>query len=97
MWFPFREGTGGKYRPVVIREILEDGGIILYVTSQQHRFDQRGFVELKQWREAGLSKPSAVGAGRALKVSAQSLEESKYIGVVAPADRIEIQMTLELR
>ena len=91
VWVPFREDpTNGKYRSVVIKEITEDGCVVIYVTSQVGKTNFPDFLLIHNWEEAGLNRASAVRYRRLLKIPLSALGE--YVGELSPYDRIELQM-----
>lgn len=88
VWFPFAEdSTEGEYRPVVIREIADDGYVVIYITSQVK--DRRDYVILDDWHDAGLRKRSAVVVTRMLRIPVDSLGD--YVGDLTPDDRLAVQ------
>lgn len=95
VWFPFRENPhDGKFRPVVIKDVLDDGCVVIYVTSKIDRARYSDFYLLQDWADEGLDRPSAVGWKRMLKIPKSELGDC--IGVLSPVDRLELQMHFRL-
>jgi len=75
-----------KIRPVIV---LEKGVFqiqSLKITSQEKN-DYR-HVELRQWKSAGLTKPSWVDVSKILQLPETAFKE--YLGTIDPMDEIEI-------
>jgi mRNA-degrading endonuclease toxin of MazEF toxin-antitoxin module len=54
--FPFQEGTQDKHRPAIVIDDDTIAILALYVTSQNK--DIPYSIEISDWQEAGLKKPS---------------------------------------
>jgi hypothetical protein len=60
IWFAYvryRDGSGGKERPVVIRRIVDDSCEVLPIYGSP---SQNADYEILEWSDAGLVKPSCV-------------------------------------
>src|SRR3989338_1975131 len=60
--FPFTSGQGAKARPVLVLMDFGPDCLVCRITSVPHR----GFLDLQvtNWREAGLEKPSTIRLSR---------------------------------
>lgn len=58
--FDFSEGSGYKFRPVVVLAANSRGTIAAMVTSATNKLALEYDYRLKDWRMAGLDKPSIV-------------------------------------
>lgn len=57
----FKDISGGKPRPVLVLRKSETDYIVLRVTSKyknKSKFFQKKYIEIKDWRESNLTKPS---------------------------------------
>lgn len=64
--FPFTSGHGSKARPVLVLMDLGPDCLVCRITSVPHR----GFLDLQvnEWQEAGLDKPSTIRLSRLVTV-----------------------------
>ncbi|MBI4559901.1 MAG: type II toxin-antitoxin system PemK/MazF family toxin [Candidatus Hydrogenedentes bacterium] len=64
--FPFTSGQGAKARPVLILRDLDPDCLVCRITSIPHR----GLLDLQvcNWEEAGLKKPSTIRLSRLVTV-----------------------------
>ena len=74
--------------------MLDDGCVVIYVTSNTDRARRPDFYLLQDWADEGLDRPSAVGWKRMLKIPESELGDC--IGVLSPVDRLELQMRFRL-
>jgi mRNA interferase MazF len=94
--FPFTSQTTSKKRPAVVVSSRDYNAarpdvIVMAVTSQLRASAALGEVWLKDWKVAGLLKPSAV------KPVFATLEQSlviRQIGALATADRETLRETI---
>lgn len=96
VWFPFREDpTNGKYRRVIVKDVLPDGCVVIYVTSKVDKSHYRDFYLLNDWQEEGFDVPSAARFRRFLKIPITAIGD--YAGDLSPRDRLELQMRYQFR
>ena len=95
--FPFSNQTTTKKRPAVVissslyNEISQDI-IIMAVTSQIEKTGEIGEYLIRNWKEAGLLKPSA------LKPAISSIEQKlvlKKLGDLSADDIVDLNVTLK--
>ncbi len=95
--FPFSDQTTIKKRPAVVvssslyNEVSQDI-IIMAVTSRIEKSGEIGECLIKNWREAGLLKPSA------LKPAISSIEQKmvlRKLGALASDDIVFLNATLK--
>lgn len=91
--FPDHPGVG-KVRPVVVTHIDDDclSGIVVKVTSVT-TWDEPGDVELLDWQQEGLYKPSMVRCSQRFWFEGGDL--LKHLGRLSPRDAIRIDTGLE--
>ena len=80
-----------KKRPVVIKS---DGGAFImsfYATSQPSK-PEYDCYPIKQWREAGLDKPTVVRLDKCLRLEPNDFHE--YIGHLTEQDALILQLEL---
>ena len=96
--FPFSDQTTTKKRPAVIissslyNETSQDI-IIMAVTSQTEKTSEIGECLIKNWKEAGLLKPSS------FKPAISSIEQKlvlKKLGFLAADDIVSLNVTLKI-
>ena len=80
------EPEKSKIRPVIVLDDRVFQVQSLKITSQEKNDNKH--VELKQWKSAGLTKPSWVDVSKVLKLPETSFKE--YVGTIDPMDEIEI-------
>lgn len=89
-WVPFAfPDKPGKFknRPSVILE-WNDGmrmALVTKVTGNTWR-DEPGYVVLRDWQEAGLSKPSAVRCSQLLRIPRDVFLDDGPVGRLSPYD-----------
>jgi mRNA interferase MazF len=86
--FPFTNLFTTKKRPALIISPDDynngDDVIILFITSKMNTSKRKGDYHIKNWRDAGLPKPSMT------RMKFATIEKSltiKWIGSIKPADR----------
>lgn len=81
-----------KERPVIIGAI--DGGnalaLVVKVTSHAPRNDFPGEVALKDWREAGLSKPYTARCSKTLLIPLEAFEHLQRYGHLSKEDSTSV-------
>ncbi len=80
--FPFTSGAFSKPRPVLVLFDLEADAVLCRVASSIHATDCD--VSIRDWREAGLEKPSVARLNRL--VTAEKSLLSRRLGRVSPFD-----------
>lgn len=84
--FDFSEGSGYKFRPVVILASSPKGIIAAMVTSATNKLDLEHDYRLKDWGAAGLDKPSIVRLSRIAEVPEGYLGTAGRIGRLSDMD-----------
>lgn len=90
--------NGGKTRPVLLLRTSNEYYFVLRITSKyknKSKFIQSKYVEIKDWKEAGLTKPSWVDTYKAyeLPITETKLE---YIGKLSSHDLQELGKHVKL-
>ncbi|MDO4493820.1 MAG: type II toxin-antitoxin system PemK/MazF family toxin [Clostridia bacterium] len=80
-----------KERPVMVMSPRNDSATGFYVTSQNPRPGERDFV-IRDWKAAGLTKPSTIRLDRRVPLSKEICREK--IGNLSRNDRILLGMWL---
>ena len=91
--FPFTDQTASKKRPAVVvsSKSYNDARpdiIVMAITSQMRAASGSGDLQLDEWQEAGLLKPSAV------KPVIATLEQSmvsKVLGALVDSDQAQLR------
>ncbi|MBM4043953.1 MAG: type II toxin-antitoxin system PemK/MazF family toxin [Planctomycetes bacterium] len=85
--FPFTSGEGAKARPVLALMDLGPDCLVCRITSVPHR----GFLDLQinDWRQAGLEKPSTIRLSRLVTVEKAILKVR--IGELSPNDLTRVR------
>lgn len=60
--FDFDDGKGYKYRSVIVLGIRADRSLVMMVTSSTNKLHLKHDYLIRDWREAGLDKPSIARA-----------------------------------
>jgi hypothetical protein len=84
--FDFSEGRGYKYRPVIVVGLREDGGLVMMVTGTATKLSLPHDYLIRDWREAGLDKPSIARADRIAEIPAGYLGTAGRIGRLSEHD-----------
>lgn len=92
--FDFAEGKGYKYRPVIVVDVRDDGSIVLMVASASNKLHLKHDYTLRDWKEAGLEKPSIARIDRIAKIPANYLGTVGYIGSLSDRDISAITLLL---
>ncbi len=85
--FPFTSGVVSKPRPVLVLFDLRDDAVICRITSAQHHGPLD--LQLKDWANARLAKPSVVRLNRLVTVE-KSLLKTR-LGELSKADKDAIR------
>lgn len=84
--FTFSEGSGYKYRPVIVVEISSLGNIVMMVTSATNKLKLPHDYLIQEWKEAGLEKPSIARVDRIIEIPINYLGSAGYIGHLKSED-----------
>lgn len=84
--FDFSEGKGYKYRPVIVLGVSPSGSIVMMVTSVGNKLHLSHDYVIKEWRAAGLDKPSIARADRIVEIPPDYLGSAGFIGHLHPVD-----------
>lgn len=84
--FNYDGNKGYKYRPVIIVGTREDGSLVMMVTSSTNKLHLEHDYLLRDWKAAGLRKPSIARADRIAEVPAGYLGSAGYIGTLSLVD-----------
>lgn len=84
--FDYEEGDGYKYRPVIVVGVREDGSLVMMVTSSTNKLHLKHDYLLRDWREAGLDKPSIARADRVVEIPPGYLGTAGRIGRLTERD-----------
>lgn len=89
--FAFFERKGYKYHPAVVMDVDEFSVILaVMVTGAESRLSLPNDYLLRDWKEAGLLKPSLVRLDKRLKVDFASIGNRGKIGRLSPYDISQI-------
>lgn len=83
--FPFDEVDETKFRPAIIIDDNRIAILAMYVTSQNK--DNPFYIEIEQWQEAGLPKPSWARIDRIINIDEWRL--NKKIGDLSEKDLLK--------
>lgn len=96
--FDFSEGHGYKYRPVIVLAEKTDGTLVAMVTSSANKLSLSHDYHLKDWKAAGLDKPSIARLDRIAEIPAGYLGTAGRIGRLSDVDIAGIKaMLVDLR
>lgn len=84
--FDFSEGRGYKYRPVIVLAQKPDGTLVAMVTGSANKLSLEHDYCLREWRAAGLDKPSIARLDRIAEIPASYLGSAGRIGRLARVD-----------
>lgn len=93
--FNFDGGQGYKYRPVIIVGLHEDGSLVMMVTSSTNRLHLEHDYLLRDWKEAGLDKPSIARADRIAEIPPDYIGTVGKIGRLSERDESALRGILE--
>jgi hypothetical protein len=80
---PFEDGEGYKIRPAVVLRCCGRDVVLLPCTTSVRRYQRPGYMEIKHWRAAGLSRPTGV---RRASLTVDYLEIVNIAGELADED-----------
>ena len=92
--FDFSGGSGYKYRPVIVVGVREDGSLVMMVTGAANKLSLPHDYLIRDWKEAGLEKPSIARADRIVEIPAGYLGTAGRIGKLSDADVDAIKRVL---
>lgn len=92
--FDFDDGRGYKYRPVIVLAIREDGSLVMMVTSSTNKLHLEHDYPIRDWRQAGLEKPSLARIDRIAEIPTGYLGSAGRIGRLSEFDQTAISMAL---
>ena len=89
LYIPFKdEASKGKVRPALLLQKTKSGIKVFRITSQYANKSpkiKRRYYEIKDWKEAGLNRPSWIDIGEAISFDLESLNPKK-IGTLSTKD-----------
>jgi hypothetical protein len=90
-------GTNGKRRPVVIYFERDSKVSVFRITSQyQNKSDavRSKYLEITDWQQAGLDKPSYIDTGTIIKLPTATVDPAP-IGKLSERDKYALVVSLE--
>lgn len=84
--FDFSEGRGYKFRPVIVLATRPDGSLVAMVTSVGGKLSLEHDYPIREWRAAGLDKPSVARLDRIAEIPASYLGTVGCIGRLSDGD-----------
>lgn len=84
--FNYDDGKGYKYRPVIVLGSHPDGLLVMMVTSASNKLHLEHDCLIRDWREAGLDKPSIARADRIAATPVSYLGSAGRIGKLTKGD-----------
>jgi hypothetical protein len=88
-YVPWKGGTGGKRRPVIIMSQNDKIVSVFSITSQyinKSAFIRSYYFPITDWKEAGLNKPSFIDTIDVVLLSAETLKTAQPIGRLTQND-----------
>lgn len=92
--FNFDDGKGYKFRPVIVVGVRDDGSLAMMVTSSTNKLRLEHDHPIRDWKQAGLTKPSIARADRIAFIPPAHLGTAGRIGRLSEADAAAISMIL---
>lgn len=92
--FDFSEGHGYKYRPVIVLATRSDGSLVAMVTSVGNKLFLEHDYPIREWKAAGLEKPSIARLDRIAQIPAGYLGSAGLIGRLVEEDVVAIKTIL---
>lgn len=93
--FNYEEGKGYKYRPVIVVGVKPDGSLVMMVTSVGNKLQLAHDYVLRDWRQAGLDKPSIARADRIARIPPDYIGTAGRIGRLSQRDAAALAAILE--
>ena len=94
----FIEVSGGKTRPVLYIRQTETDYVVFRLTSQyanKSAFIQSKYIEITDWQQAGLPKPSWIDMVKTYELPIQQTKLT-YIGQLSDADMTALMKKLSI-
>lgn len=92
--FDYDNGSGYKYRPVIVVGLQNDEMLVMIVTSSSNKLKLKHDYHLRDWREAGLNKPSIARIDCIAKVPSWYLGSAGRIGKLSEYDAARSSETI---
>jgi hypothetical protein len=92
--FDFSEGHGYKFRPVIVLAARADGSLVAMVTSAGNKLSLEHDYPIREWKAAGLDKPSIARLDRIAEIPPGYLGTAGRIGRLAESDISAIRVIL---
>ena len=92
--FDFSEGHGYKFRPVIVLATRPDGSLVAMVTSNANKLSLAHDYPIREWKAAGLDKPSIARLDRIAEIPAGYLGTAGRIGRLTDGDIAAIKAIL---
>lgn len=86
---PFEDLSQFKIRPVLI---LDDTAVLVDCLKMTSHVPRRDEYALKDWKGAGLKKPTTIRMSKRLRLTSKQL--IKKLGVLQPIDILEVKLRL---
>ncbi|WP_307738692.1 type II toxin-antitoxin system PemK/MazF family toxin [uncultured Parolsenella sp.] len=84
--FDFDDGKGYKYRPVIVLGTRDDGSLVMMVTSATNKLRLEHDYLIRDWRQAGLDKPSIARVDRIAQIPPRYLGSAGKLGRLTNQD-----------
>lgn len=97
MWharFGFDGGRGYKFRPVIVVGVCDDGSLAMMVTGSANKLHLEHDYPIRDWKQAGLRKPSIARADRIAFIPPHYLGTVGRLGRLSDADIAAISAIL---
>ena len=92
--FDFDGSKGYKFRPVIVLGTIDDGTVVIMVTSSTNKLRMEHDYLLIDWEAAGLAKPSIARIDRIATIPANYLGTAGRLGKLTGIDINAITETL---
>lgn len=93
--FNYEEGKGYKYRPVIVVGVRDDGSLVMMVTSATNKLSLEHDYLIRDWREAGLDKPSIARVDRIAEIPSSYLGSAGYLGRLRDEDVVALSSLMK--
>ena len=87
-------GHGYKFRPVIVLATRSDGTLVAMVTGSGNKLSLEHDYPIREWKAAGLDKPSIARLDRIAEIPAGYLGSAGRIGRLADGDIVAIKTML---
>ncbi len=92
--FNFEGSKGYKYRPVIILGCKADGSLVMMVTSSTNKLHMEHDYMIRNWKAAGLVKPSIARIDRIAEIPASYFGTAGRLGKLSDDDIASIAAIL---